>query len=511
MTFVASSGDSGSPGYFPAYSPNVLATGGTTLNINADNSYQSETAWSGSGGGTSLYESEPVYQDAVQSTGKRTIPDVAWDADPNTGVAVYDSWDDTDNSGPWLEIGGTSVAAPSWSQTDRDRKPGAAGSRRRDDPRRPLSDLAGLALPRRRRVTSTTSRRGATVASKAGPGYDEVHRTARDAPGEPTCSSLGWSPTERPPRSSSPTSRQRASSSGTPSGLWSQPRTPRGATTRLVHRRRHHLLGSHPTGGDFEGRTLSVTTSDGRAVFNGLTLNKIGSYSFQVASSGFPTVKTPAFNVINNPSPGAGTYYPVATDSSLRAAIAAADSNAFASNTIVLSVGTYGLTNPADGEIVIKNTSSLPTKTLTIVGAGEASTIIQPSVYPWLDRVFEVVSSSGTSLSVTFQELTISGGNATGGGILGGNVALGGAMLIDGGTVRMTNVAVVGNEAQGAAGGAGKTGSSGPSEQEARPVQRATPRGSGIYLAAGTLTLTNDTVSNNIAEGGGGSSGGEYR
>ena len=142
----------------------------------------------------------------------------------------------------------------------------------------------------------------------------------------------------------------------------------------------------------------------------------------------------------------------------------------------MLSVGTYGLTNPADGEIVIKNTSSLPTKTLTIVGAGEASTIIQPSVYPWLDRVFEVVSSSGTSLSVTFQELTISGGNATGGGILGGNVALGGAMLIDGGTVRMTNVAVVGNEAQGAAGAAGKTGAAGRSGRKA-PVRGATPRG----------------------------------
>jgi subtilase family serine protease len=45
VTFVAASGDSGSPGYYPAYSPNVLAVGGTTLNINADNTYQGETAW----------------------------------------------------------------------------------------------------------------------------------------------------------------------------------------------------------------------------------------------------------------------------------------------------------------------------------------------------------------------------------------------------------------------------------------------------------------------------------
>ncbi len=115
VTFIAASGDQGSPGYYPAYSPNVLAAGGTTLTLDANNTIQSETAWSGSGGGTSQFEPEPAYQQGFQSTGKRTIPDVAWDADPNTGVAMYDSYDDTDGDGDWYEIGGTSVAAPSWS------------------------------------------------------------------------------------------------------------------------------------------------------------------------------------------------------------------------------------------------------------------------------------------------------------------------------------------------------------------------------------------------------------
>ena len=128
VTFVAASGDDGgysvdasgnpttTPGIlYPAASPNVLAVGGTTLNLNADSSYNSETAWSGSGGGTSLYETEPAYQQGVQTTGFRTIPDVAFDADPNTGVAVYDSYNNTDNSGPWVEVGGTSLAAPSWA------------------------------------------------------------------------------------------------------------------------------------------------------------------------------------------------------------------------------------------------------------------------------------------------------------------------------------------------------------------------------------------------------------
>ena len=93
VTFLASTGDSGSPGGYPAYSPNVVAVGGTTLNLNANNTYQSETAWSGSGGGQSSYESEPAYQLGVQDSGSRQIPDVAFDADPNTGVAVYDSYD----------------------------------------------------------------------------------------------------------------------------------------------------------------------------------------------------------------------------------------------------------------------------------------------------------------------------------------------------------------------------------------------------------------------------------
>ena len=82
VTFVASTGDSGSPGEYPAFSPNVVAVGGTSLQLNADSTYQSETAWSYSGGGISAYETEPTYQQSIQSTGQRTIPDVAFDADP---------------------------------------------------------------------------------------------------------------------------------------------------------------------------------------------------------------------------------------------------------------------------------------------------------------------------------------------------------------------------------------------------------------------------------------------
>lgn len=114
ISFVASSGDSGSPGLWPALSTNVLAVGGTTLNTTSTGTYVSETAWSDSGGGTSVFEAEPSYQTSVQSTGARTSPDVSYDANPNTGYAIYDSVA-YDGSSGWTEVGGTSAGAPQWS------------------------------------------------------------------------------------------------------------------------------------------------------------------------------------------------------------------------------------------------------------------------------------------------------------------------------------------------------------------------------------------------------------
>ncbi|HUO08924.1 MAG TPA: proprotein convertase P-domain-containing protein [Phycisphaerae bacterium] len=116
VTFVASAGDTGAPAEYPAASPNVLSVGGTTLTLTGAGDYSNETAWSGTGGGASSYETQPTYQKgivALQSTTARTTPDVAADADPNSGVAVYDSWDYPSN--PWLVVGGTSLAAPLWA------------------------------------------------------------------------------------------------------------------------------------------------------------------------------------------------------------------------------------------------------------------------------------------------------------------------------------------------------------------------------------------------------------
>src|SRR5262249_49013509 len=89
VTFTASSGDGGSVWEWPAASPYVLAVGGTTLLLDSSNNRSSETAWSGSGGGTSRYYSEPSFQSGFQSSGRRGVPDVSYLADPNTGVLVY--------------------------------------------------------------------------------------------------------------------------------------------------------------------------------------------------------------------------------------------------------------------------------------------------------------------------------------------------------------------------------------------------------------------------------------
>ncbi|HEY1785366.1 MAG TPA: LEPR-XLL domain-containing protein [Pirellulales bacterium] len=114
VSFVASSGDSGAGALWPAISTNVLSVGGTSLTLNKNGTYGSETAWAGSGGGGSQYQSEASYEKGVQTTGKQMDPDVAYDANPSTGFAVYDTVPDQGYSG-WLEVGGTSAGAPQWS------------------------------------------------------------------------------------------------------------------------------------------------------------------------------------------------------------------------------------------------------------------------------------------------------------------------------------------------------------------------------------------------------------
>ena len=114
--FFAATGDSGTGVIWPSTSANVVAVGGTTLAFSGG-SVSAETAWSGSGGGISAYESLPDYQTTFGvsgSGGMRAVPDVSYDADPASGFSVYDSFGYSGSSG-WFVVGGTSAGSPQWA------------------------------------------------------------------------------------------------------------------------------------------------------------------------------------------------------------------------------------------------------------------------------------------------------------------------------------------------------------------------------------------------------------
>jgi N-acetylneuraminic acid mutarotase len=113
VAITAATGDDSYGTLYPAASRYVTAVGGTTLvqDSRASRGWE-EYAWSGGGSGCSIYEPKPAWQ---KDTGcpNRTEADVSAIADPDTGVAVYDSYSgDGASTGGWGEFGGTSVATP---------------------------------------------------------------------------------------------------------------------------------------------------------------------------------------------------------------------------------------------------------------------------------------------------------------------------------------------------------------------------------------------------------------
>ncbi|MCL5877537.1 MAG: S53 family peptidase [Candidatus Bathyarchaeota archaeon] len=108
IEFFVASGDDGTSVSWPAASAGVVSVGGTTLNLNPDGTVISETAWRNSSGGVSKYIDRPWYQTKFGLTyDNRTVPDVAYNGNPSTGVAVY--------NGTWWSVGGTSAGAPQWA------------------------------------------------------------------------------------------------------------------------------------------------------------------------------------------------------------------------------------------------------------------------------------------------------------------------------------------------------------------------------------------------------------
>jgi len=116
IVYFASTGDSAGTEW-PSVSTSVVAVGGTTTSrVNSGTTFGNfigEAAWEDGGGGLSTYEPRPSYQSSLPKATHRLVPDVSSDANPNTGVWVYDN--NPTNGCCWYVFGGTSVASPSWA------------------------------------------------------------------------------------------------------------------------------------------------------------------------------------------------------------------------------------------------------------------------------------------------------------------------------------------------------------------------------------------------------------
>lgn len=330
VTYLAATGDSGSPAGYPAYSPNVVAVGGTSLTINSNGtsySYGGETGWSGSGGGASLYEPEPAYQDAVQTTGKRTVPDVSFVADPNTGVSIYDSYDNP-YGGPWTVVGGTSLATPSWAAIISIVNQGrvAAGGSALSGATQTLPAL--YSLPSSDFHDNLGGSNGASTTGLVNPAiYNEV--TGLGSPTTSLISDLVAYGNTNSPHLVITTAPQ-STTAGSPFGFTATVEIGTSVDTGYSGTATVSLL-NNPGGSTLSvasGSSFTVTIVNGVATFSGLSLNKVGTgYTLSVSATGLPTsVTTPAFNI----SPGAAAQIVVKTQPPASVAQNAAFAVAFA-------------------------------------------------------------------------------------------------------------------------------------------------------------------------------------
>ncbi|MGP0067547.1 MAG: hypothetical protein ACLQGP_28625, partial [Isosphaeraceae bacterium] len=278
-------------------------------------------------------------------------------------------------------------------------------------------------------------------------------------------------------------------------------------------------------GGTLNG-TRTVPVTDGLAVFDGLSLSSshVGTdYGLRITTTipGVGTVSTSdgPVDVASAATSGVGNYYPLPMEGSPSGDIAAANADGDATNNILWI---YQAFYPIDsGQIAIRNASDLPGKTLNLLGSFSQPVSPGAGVFgPRIgvggdarDRLFEI--TGGPSLVVNVTDIDFYGGQAVddGGLSIPGISAAGGAFLIDGGGVDMSHVGISGASAAGSAGQSGADGAfngdrgatGGPGSPGGDGGNAA---GGGIFLDAGDLTLTNDSLADDRALGGEGGEGG---
>jgi len=328
--FAASGDQSAAFGVvYPSASPEVVSVGGTSLFVTQNNQWKNEIGWSNGGGGFSQAFALPSYQQNDGFSGNngfRTNPDVAADADPNTGVAVYDPHD-FGKATPWDQVGGTSLATPLWAGmaaiADQGRVLGGGTPLGSTAMLTDLYDLANLAPGDFHDITQGNNSFG------AGPGYDLV--TGIGTPKAnlliPNLASFGLASessvvTEPPP----------SVVSGASFGIIASATDSAGVTDISYNGTATLSLASGPSGVSFTPVTVPVV--EGQAVFSNLSLSKKGSdYVFQVAMTGLASTTTSAVAVTSGQR-GMGYFYPLPLSNGLGADAAAADSNSFVTNVI---------------------------------------------------------------------------------------------------------------------------------------------------------------------------------
>ena len=154
VTFLASTGDAGAANGLQLSLRFTAGRGRGRHDLDGQRlqcrsySWGGETAWYGGGGGISNTYSEPTWQQSVQSTGSRTVPDVSADANPNTGLAVYDPYDFGARP-PGTRSRRYQPVVTDLGRPDRDCRPGPHHLGRRHIGR-PQPDPAGPVRPQRR-------------------------------------------------------------------------------------------------------------------------------------------------------------------------------------------------------------------------------------------------------------------------------------------------------------------------------------------------------------------------
>jgi hypothetical protein len=284
VTYLASSGDAGAGVLWPASSQYVVAVGGTSLSIKGDGTYGSETAWSGSGGGQSAYVPKPSYQSGLSGS-YRLVPDVAFDANPSSGVKVL-------YNGNWYTVGGTSLSAPCWAGlyalADRSGVPWVYSQA-----------ASGLYAINYHDVTSGSN------GNPAGSGYDMVTGL-----GSPIFNNLAYGPATKIGFSTQPSD----SITGIPFTT-SPVVTVQDSNNNTVTSYNSPVALTITSGTGATDAVLSgisnISAVGGIATFNGLSINKAAmGYTLTASSGALTPANSNSFNVIGVPSKLAFTTQP---------------------------------------------------------------------------------------------------------------------------------------------------------------------------------------------------------